>query len=161
MPRTPSSTPPRSPGTPISDRSLSPPPLNNQHPVISSPSSLLQNGIAPTNVRQTPSPPLSPRRTQSPRHPPDPNLVDTSRPPPMRQPLAPQQVIHFYLQPILEKVTNILSKIMPYCERWYLLLLLSDYLLPPAAAASSPARPIPPSPFPPPTLLPPTTHQPC
>ena len=99
MPRTPSSTPPGSPGTPISDRSMSP-----QHqPATASPLNPLQNGI-----QQTATPPLSPRRAPSPRRPasprgprahsprgpppPDPNLVDTSRPPPMRQPPAAQQV---------------------------------------------------------------------
>ena len=99
MPRTPSSTPPGSPGTPISDRSLSP----KQQPATTSPLNPLQNGI-----QQTATPPLSPRRAPSPRRPasprgprghsprgpppPDPNLVDTSRPPPMRQPPAAQQV---------------------------------------------------------------------
>ena len=99
MPRTPSSTPPGSPGTPISDRSMSP-----QHqPATASPLNPLQNG-----VQQPATPPLSPRRAPSPRRPasprgprghsprgpppPDPNLVDTSRPPPMRQPPAAQQV---------------------------------------------------------------------
>ena len=183
MPRTPSSTPPRSPGTPISDRSLSPPPLNSQQPAISSPSTI-QNGIAPRKVRQTPTPPLSPhraasprrtvsprraqspRRTQSPRrHPPDPNLVDTSRPPPMRQQPVPQQVTHFL---VLHKSASTYQD--PKYKQMHQRLIHegctcicnSSYLtIPLSASGSSAARSVPPSPRPPPTLLPPATHQPC
>ena len=179
MPRTPSSTPPRSPGTPISDRSLSPPPLKSQQPAISSP---IQNGIAaPRNVRQTPTPPPSPRRAgsaprrahsprhasrQSPQqqHPPDPNLVDTSRPPPMRQqPPVPHQVTHFILiVRLLVLETQNMSKCMSMEDQNDALACLTTFFSASgSSAASSPTRPLPPSPCPPPTLLPPATHQSC